>query len=115
MALIWAMSSLHFPNLPVDSVPLKDKGVHFVEYGILGGLVAHAALRTWPRHAIARVLAVSVWLTVGWGVLDEIHQAFIPGRAADLLDLVADSVGAVFGTGFRYMLALVSGQRRARG
>jgi len=31
-------------------------------------------------------------------VLDEIHQAFVPGRSSDLADLVADGLGACAGT-----------------
>jgi VanZ family protein len=36
-------------------------------------------------------------------VLDEIHQAFVPGRSADLLDIVADSVGVTLGTLLRLL------------
>ena len=61
----------------------------------------------WLRVALFAVLA-----GVLWGVLDEIHQAFVPGRSADLLDLVADSVGIVIGTGARTLLHHFA--RRAR-
>lgn len=102
MLLIWVLSSLHLTDFPVRELPLHDKGVHFVEYAVLGLLVAHASLRTWPRHAPLRTLGVAVLIALGWGVLDEIHQAFVPGRQADVWDLVADAVGAASGAALRF-------------
>ncbi|MBN8614401.1 MAG: VanZ family protein [Deltaproteobacteria bacterium] len=104
MAIIWLVSSLEAPTFPTASFPLRDKGVHAVEYGVLGFLLAHACLRTFRDRAAIRVALFAVLAGVLWGVLDEIHQAFVPGRSADLLDLVADSVGIVVGTGARTLL-----------
>jgi len=100
MALIWTLSSFSF-DAPIEHVPLRDKGVHFVEYGVLGLLVAHACLATWPRHHVLRPAALAVLITVLWGWLDEIHQAFVPGRSSDALDLVADTAGALAGATVR--------------
>ncbi len=102
MAAIWTLSSLHLTDVPVRDFPLGDKGVHFVEYGILGFLVAHATLRSWPRHPALRTLPLAVLIAFGWGVLDEIHQAFVPGRSAEVLDLVADVLGASAGAALRF-------------
>ncbi|MCB9597322.1 MAG: VanZ family protein [Sandaracinaceae bacterium] len=97
MGLIWTLSSFTF-DAPIDHFPLRDKGVHFVEYGVLGMLLAHACFRTWPRHHRLRTAALAILITVLWGWLDEIHQAFVPGRSSDALDLVADTAGAITGT-----------------
>jgi VanZ family protein len=98
MATIWVLSSMELPSFPTSLFPLRDKGVHFAEYGVLGFLVAHACLRTFPQHARARVAAFAVLCGALWGLFDEIHQAFVPGRSADALDLVADSLGVAAGT-----------------
>ena len=111
MALIWFVSSLETPGFPTALFPLRDKGVHATEYGVLGFLVAHACLRTFPHHGRARVAAVAILAGVLWGTLDEIHQAFVPGRSADVLDLLADSVGVTLGTLARWLAHHV---RRAR-
>jgi len=103
MGLIWTLSSFTF-DAPIEHVPLRDKGVHFAEYGMLGFLVAHATLRTWPGHHVLRTAALAICITVLWGWLDEIHQAFVPGRSSDALDLVADTIGAVAGTSARVIL-----------
>ncbi|HSN67851.1 MAG TPA: VanZ family protein, partial [Thermoanaerobaculia bacterium] len=34
------------------------------------------------------------FLSVGWGVLDEYHQRFVPTRESSGLDLLADAAGA---------------------
>lgn len=107
MGLIWTVSSLSFDG-PIRPPPIHDKLVHFIEYGILGLLLAHACFRTWPRHHPLRTATLAVVATVLWGWLDEIHQAFVPGRSAEALDLVADSAGAIAGAAARAALARLS-------
>ena len=36
-------------------------------------------------------------LSVFYGLTDEFHQMFVPGRVADLFDLLADAGGAIIG------------------
>ena len=104
MALIWTVSSMEAPSFPIHLFPLRDKGVHATEYAVLAFLFAHASLRTWQTHPRWRVAFVAVLLTFLWGFLDEMHQAFVPGRSADLLDLLADTFGALVGTTARLAL-----------
>jgi VanZ family protein len=113
MALIWALSSVALELALVDVVPLRDKGVHFLEYGALGLLVAHAAFRTWPEVPRVRTFFVAVFITVGWGVLDEFHQSFVPGRSADVLDIVADTAGALAGAFARVLASALLSQKRS--
>jgi VanZ family protein len=105
MALTWALSSFAWLDVSTASFPFRDKGVHFVEYGVLALLLAHAARLTWPRHHPARTASLALLATVLWGFLDEVHQGFVPGRSSDALDLAADAAGAVVGVSFRYALA----------
>lgn len=105
MATIWLASSFELRGFPTSMFPLRDKGVHAIEYGVLGFLLAHACVRTFVHHARARVAAVAILAGVLWGVLDEIHQAFVPGRSADAIDLVADSIGVTAGVLARLAVA----------
>lgn len=105
MALIWAISSMSAPSFPIELFPLRDKGVHATEYGVLAFFLAHACRRTWLAHSWRRVGLAAVYLTILWGFLDEVHQAFVPGRSADVLDLLADSVGACAGAAARWMVS----------
>lgn len=114
MAVIWIVSSIEQPALPIHLFPFRDKGVHAIEYAVLAFLLAHACLRTWEDLPRARVAFVAVMLTVLWGFLDELHQAFVPGRSADLIDLFADTLGAAAGVAFRFSMSTLAG-RRGRG
>jgi VanZ family protein len=96
MLLIWVLSSMSQP-FKVDFVPFRDKGAHFVEYGTLAALLAHAMRGNWPDWRFRGVFFASWSVTVVWGLLDEIHQAFVPGRVADVRDLLADAIGGLLG------------------
>jgi VanZ family protein len=113
MALIWWLSSIPIA-LPLPSIPWRDKAAHVIEYGILGLLVARAVRGTWPAMKPAPALLVAVLITGGWGYLDEVHQAFVPGRDANALDLLADTVGALLGAAsYGALLLLLVRKRRA--
>jgi VanZ family protein len=106
MAGIWILSSSPLP-IALDDFPLKDKAAHFLEYAVLGLLNAHAIARTWPQLHGRRALVCAALLTAVFGWADEMHQAFVPGRNADTLDLLADALGACAG-------ALVFGAHQRR-
>ncbi len=97
MALIFTISSFRVELPALPAVPMRDKLIHLVEYGVLGFLCAHATLRTWPRKSRRRMLALGAFLAAAFGLSDELHQAFVPGRSAELLDFVADTIGASCG------------------
>jgi VanZ family protein len=91
--------------LPATDLPL-DKPGHFVMYGVLGAAGAWSWRRAghWPPAAVVILLAVLV------GVTDELIQSTVPGRSAELGDLVADVAGVTAGffLGAHYL------RRRAR-
>ena len=78
----------------LPSPPGNDKTHHLVAYAVLGaalvwGLTDRAPRRTTWGIALAAVLLASVY-----GVSDEFHQGFVPGREVSVLDWVADTAGA---------------------
>jgi VanZ family protein len=95
MGLIWFLSSRPI-SLPLASFPHRDKVVHLLEYGTLGALAARA-IHGSMRLSLRAALVWAFTLSVAWGCLDELHQAFVPARSADVLDLAADVVGALLG------------------
>jgi VanZ family protein len=97
MAAIWMLSSTSSPGVPIHHIPFRDRGAHFLAYGTLAFFVAHAALRTGHAGRRLRVWAFAVYTAVLWGLLDEVHQAFVPGRSPDVVDLLADGLGATAG------------------
>ena len=44
-------------------------------------------------------------------VTDELHQMFVPGRSAQLTDLLADAIGVVAGAGLCWAWGLMARQR----
>ncbi|HKP57203.1 MAG TPA: VanZ family protein [Polyangiales bacterium] len=108
MLLIWVLSSMP-TQFKFEFVPFRDKGIHFVEYGTLAALLAHAMRGTWPEWRWTGVFLASWAVTTLWGLLDEIHQAFVPGRVADVRDLIADAIGGLLGAAI--YLAVRSSQR----
>jgi VanZ family protein len=73
----------------------SDKFAHFVAYGLLAALVS-AGLHRAPRPFGKTVIRWAPVLFAGlYGISDEIHQYFVPGRTFSFLDMVADVLGAV--------------------
>lgn len=105
MALIFVLSSFEVDVPGLHHVPLRDKGIHFVEYAVLGWLCASASRRSWPFASAWRTAAFAVFVSVLWGLSDEIHQALVPGRSAELNDLVADLFGSIAGAVGSHLLS----------
>lgn len=96
MALIWALSSLSQP--PTIEVPFEDKGLHVIEYGALAVLTARGLAATLVPVSGLRLALYNITLGTCWGLADEIHQAYVPGRFSEASDVVADLLGAIVGT-----------------
>ena len=86
------------PEIPIVSgIPNFDKLIHMGLYGIEGFLLYRAV--RWPVRvgsSLLRVLAI-VGVMAVWGVLDEVHQYWIPGRSMEGGDVAADVTGAAVG------------------
>lgn len=106
MALIFAISSIStLPTLPGNP---SDKLEHFVEYGILGVLLVRA-IGGWRRSApAARVVVIAIVIAAVYGVADEGHQYFVPGRGSDWRDALADAIGASAGAGAAYAWGIIT-------
>lgn len=73
------------------------KGAHVGEYFILGALVMNATKTSKiPRF---KSFIFSILLCILYAISDEVHQLFVPGRGAQVMDVLIDSVGAIVGIG----------------
>jgi len=79
-------------------VYLIRKLSHCSEYFILGILLMRALKAQIPRQPALRRMLWSILLATLYAVTDEYHQMLVPGRSANLLDVVIDSFGALCGT-----------------
>ena len=93
MALLFYLS--HQPSLETPMLfPLQDKVLHAGVYAVLGLLLLTAQ----PRQAQGynwRQVGISTLIASLYGLSDEIHQYFVPGRSTEVLDWVADTLGAL--------------------
>lgn len=75
---------------------LTQEFAHIAQYGMLAALAYRllASYQTLPRM---RALGGALLFAVCYGVTDEFHQMFVPGRSATLGDLALDTIGAALG------------------
>ncbi len=89
-AMIFALSSRNYETIHL--VHGTDKLVHLLLYGVFGYLLLRAFHREGQRQS--RNLWVLL-MVVLYGISDEWHQSFVPGRSVEVLDVLADGLGGV--------------------
>ena len=70
---------------------------HVFIYAVLAFLFVRAL--AYHRHFTLRLFWITFAVTLLYGVSDEIHQVFVPGRGFQLYDILMDGVGALLGLG----------------
>lgn len=87
LALLYMLIIFGLSSRPGDQVGIPepwDKLVHACAFGLLAFVWYRAIHSFWMAWVI----------TALYGLSDEIHQGFVPGRARDIEDWLADMVGA---------------------
>ena len=94
---IWVLSIQTPAQLSALTWLPNDKLMHFIEFVILGLLLAWASVRSWQwsKPIMQLLLAIVVGMTLA--ALDEFHQSFVPGRHSDITDWLADVLGITAG------------------
>lgn len=108
--VIYWIILLSLTSIPSKSLPhfaLSDKLNHFLAYAVLAFLI-YLALYFSKRFSFnpKRIFLITLSIVAFYGLVDEIHQIFIPGRYAELLDWVADFVGSLLGAIIAYQIVL---------
>ena len=103
MALIFALSSIPNNFAESDSAIPAGKIAHGIEFAVLALILAWLARQRGYRRAIA--FAAAVVLSTLYGVTDEVHQRFVPGRDVSRPDLAADVIGAIAGASMAIVVA----------
>ena len=94
LAVIFSLSSVAVPFETSMKFRYQDKLLHFIEFGVLGILLARSV--HYAHGSNKRLLWILLIAGIFYGGLDEYHQSFVPGRCADWRDLAADGLGLVF-------------------
>ena len=109
-AILWAVLIFVSSSIPSDKLPPLavlgiDKLIHFGVFFIFC-LLAHRAFRIQSgieflsRHS----LLFSIVATILYGISDEIHQVFVPGRQSSVYDALADALGGLLYAGLFRLL-----------
>jgi VanZ family protein len=104
MAVLYGLSSLPGVPLPEEPgyyalfrwvPPAAQNAVHIPAYAALSW-AWNWSLAAWLRAPVGRA-AGACSIASAYGVFDEWHQSFVPGRYASLTDVVLNMLGAVLG------------------
>jgi VanZ family protein len=90
-AMFWASAQSN-PPMPAA---LSDKLLHALAYLGLGVLTFRAVAGRMSARVTWRRAVAALAITIGYAATDELHQIAVPGRSADVFDLIADAGGAV--------------------
>lgn len=71
------------------------KNAHFFVYLVLGVFVINALRRSGVRGY--RCVVYALLICILYAASDELHQVFVPGRGAQVKDVIIDSAGACVG------------------
>lgn len=109
-AILWMGVIFAFSSLPGSSVPEGPPALgHFFLYAVLGMLL-YLAL---PRDKRIRTLLIAASLASLYGVTDEFHQSFVPGRTPDILDWLVDTCAATLAASLTQVCVLHQSQRNS--
>jgi len=98
LVLTWMGVLFWLSNQPSIDAPLlftgQDKIFHAGIYGILGLFLLGTMRRPLAGYT-TRQISLSVIIASLYGISDEFHQSFVPGRSPDVWDWAADTTGAL--------------------
>lgn len=95
MGTIFYLSHQPGDSLYLPPMPGIDKLAHLLVYGVLAAATLFALDERWKAVRSWSLVLVTTTLCLVYGITDEIHQSFVPGRYPSLEDLLADGAGAI--------------------
>ncbi len=104
MGIIFFLSHQSAGSLALPVVYGLDKVLHLIAYAVLAATVIYAVpphiFRAHPLQTRMLILA----FCLAYGISDEFHQSFVPGREPSIFDVVADVCGAALMLGTVWFL-----------
>jgi len=83
--------SLYMPSF----IPGFDKIAHMTVYAVLAGTILYAFQLQFRNGKTSTLFLLTVTICFIYGLGDEFHQFFIPGRSVSAADVGADTLGSV--------------------
>ena len=95
MTLLFVLSHQPGDTLPLPAVVNLDKLLHLVAYTVLGLSFLFALSPDWRTRRPRAAAVATVLFCLAYGLSDEFHQRFVPGRFSGVDDLVFDTLGGL--------------------
>jgi len=95
MGTIFFLSHQRGDELHLPDFHHSDLLAHLVAYAVLGGTILYAWSERYKRKYPRRIVLFTVLVCLLYGISDEFHQYFIPGRYVSGLDVLADTLGGI--------------------
>jgi len=109
--IIFILSSIPNPRIPFE-FHLGDKFLHLLEYMLFSLLLFFSfytsARAFWQKNAYPFTLLIGA----AYGLLDEFHQGFVPGRQRDFFDFLADLAGVVISLLIAWLLLKAANSKK---
>lgn len=97
--VIFIFSSLPSPPDIKLSVTNEDLVKHAIAYMVFGFFIARALFFQHPLVGLRKQYIIfAIIFGILYGISDEFHQLFVPGRSSEVRDALADTVGVIIGT-----------------
>lgn len=94
--LIFFFSSLQKPFIEINQFALEDKLAHLLVFFVFGiSLLLPLSQRILQGKEKKKTIFLIIIIGLFYAAIDEIHQAFVPGRVCDLADWIADTLGVI--------------------
>ncbi len=88
------------------------KLAHFSLFAVMG-LLSFAAFSV--DLPLRRAFPAALGLGTARGVLDEVQQAFVPGRSCELRDMCIDAAGVLIGASFLFLILHLIQRKKLKG
>lgn len=114
MGTIFFLSHQAGDDLYLPPLPGIDKLAHLSIYGLLAATTLFAFTERWQAERAGLAVLITIFFCFVYGLTDEFHQSFIPGRTPSAADIGADIGGAVLVGGVWLRLKAGKTTRTAR-
>ena len=111
MGTIFFLSHQPGDTFELPEVVNIDKILHMLVYGILAATALYGVPGKMIRQYPCRIGMLVILLCFAYGLSDEWHQSFIPGRFPSVWDVAADTIGAVVTVYIWFKLSGISCKR----
>ena len=95
MTTLFVLSHQPGDTLPLPAVVNLDKLLHLLAYTALGLSFLLALQPAWRARRPRAAAVCTVLFCLAYGLSDEFHQSFVPGRCPGVDDLLADTLGGL--------------------